>query len=479
MEGLIQCDDCHEEFNKSNKQPKILPKCGHTLCLQCIKSLKNNQCSQCGTRQTIENPDMLLLNEKLLNILDLVYSKGGNPIGGGGPNYGAPLKSASIKKNTNANSDYYEPEYINSNEEDLNNRATGIITNQVTGKVFCFKHQDKEIEYFCKICHSIVCPRCMFAEHNGHELAQLEDVTNIIKQNIYDLHKLLLNTKRINEDNRNYIQHIKEEVLRLKEQQLRNIDKGFGDLIKKLEEKRDELKNEFSNKYLTEENKVLSKTQMLDQNSEEIQNIEIIYDELMKFIEKNNDAKILTKINDISSFISKSIEDLEMIAKKKGFDKNEALIDSSLKPLTLNVQKAYELISKFNMVPTTKTKAPQNQLDNGMPPQQQQKQMMAQQQQIQQQQQNRGYSSSASNYGENLNYQNFQSNPPQTQPIQNHQRKQQFTEDQIDHNSNNIQQQLTQVRSNFGKDGSSNGPGIPPGSQPRGGGPGGIYHPDY
>jgi hypothetical protein len=57
----------------------------------------------------------------------------------------------------------------------------------------------------------------------------------------------------------------------------------------------------------------------------------------MKFIEKNNDAKILTKINDISSFISKSIEDLEVIAKKKGFDKNEALIDSSLKPLTLNV----------------------------------------------------------------------------------------------------------------------------------------------
>lgn len=75
-------------------------------------------------------------------------------------------------------------------------------------------------------------------------------MTNIIKQNIYDLHKLLLNTKRINEDNRNYIQHIKEEILRLKDQQLRNIDKGFGDLIRKLEEKREELKGEFANKYL-------------------------------------------------------------------------------------------------------------------------------------------------------------------------------------------------------------------------------------
>lgn len=74
----------------------------------------------------------------------------------------------------------------------------------------------------------------------------------------------------------------------------------------------------------------------------------------MKFIEKNNDAKILTKINDISSFISKSIEDLEKIAKNKGFDKVDTIVDPSLKPLTLNVQKAYEIISKFNMVPTSK-----------------------------------------------------------------------------------------------------------------------------
>ena len=45
----------------------------------------------------------------------------------------------------------------------------------------------------------------------------------------------------------------------------------------------------------------------------------------------------MEKINDISSFISKSIEDLEKIAKNKSFDKSEALIDTNLKPLTLNV----------------------------------------------------------------------------------------------------------------------------------------------
>ena len=71
----------------------------------------------------------------------------------------------------------------------------------------------------------------MFSDHNGHELAQLEDVTNIIKQNIYDLNKLMINTKRINDDNRQFIDHIKQEIQRLNEQQARNIDKGFNELI--------------------------------------------------------------------------------------------------------------------------------------------------------------------------------------------------------------------------------------------------------
>lgn len=102
---------------------------------------------------------------------------------------------------------------------------------------------------------------------------------------------------------------------------------------------------------------MLGKNSILDQNAEEISNIEIIYDELMIFLDKNNDAKVLTKINDISSFISKSIEDLEKIAKNKAFDKSDSIIDPNLKPLNLNVEKAFEIISKFNMVPTAKSQS--------------------------------------------------------------------------------------------------------------------------
>jgi hypothetical protein len=34
----------------------------------------------------------------------------------------------------------------------------------------CTRHIDKKVEYFCKTCSDTVCARCIFDEHNGHEL---------------------------------------------------------------------------------------------------------------------------------------------------------------------------------------------------------------------------------------------------------------------------------------------------------------------
>jgi len=48
----------------------------------------------------------------------------------------------------------------------------------------------------------------MFSEHNGHSLSQLEEVTAVIKSNIYDLNKLICNTKRINNENKLFIDSI-------------------------------------------------------------------------------------------------------------------------------------------------------------------------------------------------------------------------------------------------------------------------------
>lgn len=78
----------------------------------------------------------------------------------------------------------------------------------------------------------------MFEIHNGHELAQLDEVTGIVRQNVSDLKTLMESTRRVNDDNMSFVEHRRSEVLRMKEQQIYYIDFGFDEVIKKLQEKR-------------------------------------------------------------------------------------------------------------------------------------------------------------------------------------------------------------------------------------------------
>ncbi len=85
----------------------------------------------------------------------------------------------------------------------------------------------------------------MFDEHNGHDLIQIEEMASSLKQNVLDLQKMLFNAHRLNEENQKLIEQVKEELNRLKFQQMKNIDKGFYELAKKLEDKKQEIKFEF------------------------------------------------------------------------------------------------------------------------------------------------------------------------------------------------------------------------------------------
>jgi len=91
----------------------------------------------------------------------------------------------------------------------------------------------------------------------------------------------------------------------------------------------------------------VKKQEMIEQNSKEIEDIDMIYKELQGFIERNSDAKILTKINDISDFMQKSIEDLEKITRIKQLDRQSCMINQSLNPLALNADKVFDVVTKF------------------------------------------------------------------------------------------------------------------------------------
>jgi hypothetical protein len=102
----------------------------------------------------------------------------------------------------------------------------------------CPRHSLKIIEYFCKTCSESVCVKCIYDEHNGHSLIPVADMSNSLKQNVIDLRKMIDNTKRLIDENSVLVRQVRDELERLMEVQVSNIQDGFGELIRKIQEKK-------------------------------------------------------------------------------------------------------------------------------------------------------------------------------------------------------------------------------------------------
>lgn len=134
------------------------------------------------------------------------------------------------------------------------------------------------------------------------------------------------------------------------ELQLNNIQDGFAELQRKLDEKKQDIILEFEKKFKREEQRLMNKEKIINSNQEELQNIEHIFEELVQFIEQSNDGEILQRIQDITTYLHKSFTDLDGITKNQVTQKAEIFIDQTFKPLQLNTRKALEIIKKFEMI---------------------------------------------------------------------------------------------------------------------------------
>lgn len=67
--------------------------------------------------------------------------------------------------------------------------------------------------------------------------------------------------------------------------QLNNISDGFAELQRKIEEKKQDIIQEFERKYKREEQRLMNKEKIVSSNQEEIKNIEQIFEELVQYID--------------------------------------------------------------------------------------------------------------------------------------------------------------------------------------------------
>lgn len=202
---IVLCDQCEEPFNTTDRAPTILPDCGHTLCVQCLMDMDadanivDKYCWLCKTpiKYKFEQYDKFLPNHKILSMIS---------------------KPGAVK---------------------------------LSNFIPCDLHEDKPVEYFCKACALAVCVKCIYDSHNGHNLVQVDDmckhpsysptVATNLRNNITSLSKVILNSRKMTDESTNLLDLARQELRKLMNQQMRNLDNGFNSLIKRIEEKKLEL----------------------------------------------------------------------------------------------------------------------------------------------------------------------------------------------------------------------------------------------
>lgn len=81
---------------------------------------------------------------------------------------------------------------------------------------------------------------------------------------------MLDNTKRLIDENSVLVRQVRDELERLMEVQISNIQDGFTELIRKLQEKKQDIIIGFERKYKREEQRLMNKQELIDTNATEV-----------------------------------------------------------------------------------------------------------------------------------------------------------------------------------------------------------------
>lgn len=89
---------------------------------------------------------------------------------------------------------------------------------------------------------------CIFDLHNGHLLLNITEMCKFspdtaaknVKQNISDLSKMMMNTRRASSDNLTLLSQCREELNKLLSTQITFIEDGFNEIFRRLNEKKHE-----------------------------------------------------------------------------------------------------------------------------------------------------------------------------------------------------------------------------------------------
>ena len=197
VNSLMECSICLQVY----QDPRNLP-CGHTFCLECLKSTQNPLCPLCKTpwAHPVNGLQNLPKNFIVANFITslpsltkcaLTDSATHGPVKFFCVNCWDPL----CEKCADGHTKYVKitKGHVIKNINDVDKSDVENHNRQKT--TFCVKHKNQEMILYCSNCEDLSCTACYALSHNKHECISVEEaeanITNKMNESIKQLQDIM------------------------------------------------------------------------------------------------------------------------------------------------------------------------------------------------------------------------------------------------------------------------------------------------
>ena len=264
LENLVKCAICLDTMT----DPRCLP-CSHTYCYQCIEHLCQEGIGQCPMRDNTiffrHTIDKLPVNRIAKDLIEC-------------------LKQSSITELKCDHCEEMTAEFVCQTcsksfctlclkeQHHLNQFQTHqihLILKQ-NRDPFCSKHTDEKRKYWCQQCEQLVCSDCLLFEHQTHSFIKLTEIAEKTKIELQSSMKMLVQMKENLQVLHKKIHDAHRTHYQIHSQTKRAIEQTFDDLHNLLEERKNSLIQQLTERNAVQQRLLQGEKILLEEQLKEI-----------------------------------------------------------------------------------------------------------------------------------------------------------------------------------------------------------------
>lgn len=236
----MECPICLFNFDSEDRIPKILTKCGHTVCMKCLGSIYWNdevgfKCPFCKEEYRDKLED-LPINYLVLNTVSYSQPPPNNS------NINREIDEGSRQISSDRCSSQNRPNELNAMiDENTSQSFHDDHSRQGLVNFYCKDHDGRRGDFVCEDEQKVLCSKCILSHPKEHKISLVEDLKLAHKtrlNGLYDETELLKEEMIVL---RNHVNCRKEKLVSATQSATETIERKFEELLQWVLKRREEL----------------------------------------------------------------------------------------------------------------------------------------------------------------------------------------------------------------------------------------------